>query len=59
MYYQACFRVAIAEFFLISAPFRSLQQLLDYDGDDIEDTFCLNFAVSDFTAIYTYTLLYI
>ncbi|XP_063074747.1 probable E3 ubiquitin-protein ligase HERC3 isoform X2 [Engraulis encrasicolus] len=25
---------------------RSLQQLLDYDGDDIEDTFCLNFAIT-------------
>uniref|UniRef100_A0A3B3SYX1 HECT and RLD domain containing E3 ubiquitin protein ligase 3 n=1 Tax=Paramormyrops kingsleyae TaxID=1676925 RepID=A0A3B3SYX1_9TELE len=25
---------------------RSLQQLLDYEGDDIEDTFCLNFAIT-------------
>ncbi|XP_062852312.1 probable E3 ubiquitin-protein ligase HERC3 isoform X1 [Trichomycterus rosablanca] len=25
---------------------RSLQQLLDYKGDNIEDTFCLNFAIS-------------
>uniref|UniRef100_A0A8C9VCC7 HECT and RLD domain containing E3 ubiquitin protein ligase 3 n=1 Tax=Scleropages formosus TaxID=113540 RepID=A0A8C9VCC7_SCLFO len=25
---------------------RSLQQLLNYDGDDFEDTFCLNFAIT-------------
>ncbi|XP_071391939.1 probable E3 ubiquitin-protein ligase HERC3 isoform X1 [Centroberyx affinis] len=25
---------------------RSLQQLLDYDGDDVEETFCLNFAIT-------------
>uniref|UniRef100_A0A6Q2ZJH9 HECT domain-containing protein n=1 Tax=Esox lucius TaxID=8010 RepID=A0A6Q2ZJH9_ESOLU len=25
---------------------RSLQQLLDYEGDDVEETFCLNFAVT-------------
>uniref|UniRef100_A0A8B9RI51 HECT and RLD domain containing E3 ubiquitin protein ligase 3 n=1 Tax=Astyanax mexicanus TaxID=7994 RepID=A0A8B9RI51_ASTMX len=25
---------------------RSLQQLLDYEGDDIEETFCLNFAIT-------------
>jgi ubiquitin-protein ligase E3 A len=24
---------------------KSLQQLLDYDGDDVEDLFCLNFAI--------------
>uniref|UniRef100_A0A8C5ACX0 HECT and RLD domain containing E3 ubiquitin protein ligase 3 n=1 Tax=Gadus morhua TaxID=8049 RepID=A0A8C5ACX0_GADMO len=26
---------------------RSLQQLLDHDGDDVEEVFCLNFAVSE------------
>ena len=26
---------------------RSLQQLLDYDGDDVEDVFCLNFQVTN------------
>ncbi|KAM4603972.1 putative E3 ubiquitin-protein ligase HERC3 isoform 4-T4 [Polymixia lowei] len=25
---------------------RSLQQLLDYDGDDVEEIFCLNFAIT-------------
>lgn len=25
--------------------FRSLQQLLDYPGEDVEETFCLNFTV--------------
>ncbi|KAI1887409.1 hypothetical protein AGOR_G00190000 [Albula goreensis] len=25
---------------------RSLQQLLDYDGEDVEETFCLNFAIT-------------
>ncbi|XP_035275296.1 probable E3 ubiquitin-protein ligase HERC3 isoform X2 [Anguilla anguilla] len=25
---------------------RSLQQLLDYEGDDVEETFCLNFAIT-------------
>ncbi|XP_036373044.1 probable E3 ubiquitin-protein ligase HERC3 isoform X1 [Megalops cyprinoides] len=25
---------------------RSLQQLLDYQGDDVEETFCLNFAIT-------------
>jgi hypothetical protein len=24
---------------------RSLQELLDYPGEDVEDTFCLNFTV--------------
>lgn len=32
--------------FSLSPCCRSLQQLLDYDGDDVEETFCLNFAVS-------------
>lgn len=31
--------------------FRSLQQLLDYEEEDIEDTFLLNFAVIFFTFI--------
>lgn len=25
---------------------RGLQQLLDYDGDDVDEAFCLNFEVS-------------
>uniref|UniRef100_A0A6Q2XRN0 HECT domain-containing protein n=1 Tax=Esox lucius TaxID=8010 RepID=A0A6Q2XRN0_ESOLU len=31
---------------------RSLQQLLDYEGDDVEETFCLNFAVSPLAFTY-------
>lgn len=37
--------------FLHNSMIRSLQELLDYPGEDIEETFCLNFTVriSSFT----------
>ena len=31
--------------FLCQSVIRSLQELLDYPGEDIEETFCLNFTV--------------
>lgn len=37
--------------FLCHIVVRSLQELLDYPGEDIEETFCLNFTVR---IIFTY-----
>lgn len=34
---------------------RSLQELLDYAGDDIEETFCLNFTVR-ISVVYSYIM---
>ena len=42
--------------FLCHTVIRSLQELLDYPGEDIEETFCLNFMVRIF---FTYNRSYL
>lgn len=42
-HFMECVNVILIYVFLWI--FRSLQQLLDYTEDDLEETFCLNFTV--------------